>query len=117
MVLFLVGHPLTVKLEKLKIPSVPAALITIIVLVAIVAGFFYLTVPPLIAEISFLSELKLFDVLQNILNHYPNFKSLLHKFGNEEDLEQSISAQLNKFMNAENISAPKPAHTTRRSRP
>lgn len=108
-VLFLVGYPVTYRLEKIKIgkfriPNALAALLTIVFLVGVVLGLFFIILPPLIAEIGYLSDLNFFDVMHNILNQYPSLKSTLHRFGNEEELERSISTQLNKYVNANNVS-------------
>lgn len=108
-VLFLLGYPLTYRLEKIKIgnknlPSALSALITILVILTLVVGLFFLIVPPLANEINFLAELNFYDVMQNILGQFPSLKSLLLKFGNEEDLKNSVSNQLISFANANNIS-------------
>ncbi|MCC6370084.1 MAG: AI-2E family transporter [Bacteroidia bacterium] len=108
--LFLLGNPITHRIEKLhigkwRVPNALAAIVTILLIVGIVFSLFFLIIPPLMSEIGFISELNFYDVMHNILEQYPSAKSLLHKFGNETDLEQSISAQLNQHMNADNISS------------
>ena len=108
MVLFLIGVPLTNRLERIKLgkkylPPALAALLTIVMILGLVGGLFYLIVPPLLNEINFLADLNLHDVLHNIFNNYPSLKSLLHKFGNEADLEDSISSQLSGLINASNV--------------
>lgn len=108
--LFLVGNPICSRLEKLhlgkfRIPNALAALLTIVLIIGVIFSLFLLIIPPLINEIDFLSELNFYDVMHNILNQYPGLKKLLHRFGNESELEQSISTQLNAYMNADNISS------------
>ena len=108
--LFLLGNPITNYLHKLKIgkytmPNALAALLTIALIVGVVFSLFMLLLPPLINEIGFLSELNFYEVLHNILNQYPAVKTLVHKLGNEAELEQSISTQLNKYLNANNVSS------------
>lgn len=108
--LFLLGNPIANRLERLKfsrfqMPNALAALLTILAIVGVVVGLFFLLVPPLASEIGFISDLNFNDVMHSILNQYPSAKYLLHKLGNETELEQSISAQLNAHMNAENVSA------------
>ncbi len=110
MFLFLLGNPLIqllgrVRIGKFVLPDAVSALITILIIVGMVAGLFLLVVPPLVNELGFLSDLNFFDVMHNILNQYPSAKGLLHRFGDEAELESSISQQLNTYMNAENISS------------
>jgi predicted PurR-regulated permease PerM len=108
-VLFLVGYPLTYRVEKIKIgkrriPDGIAALLTIVIMIALVSAFFFTIIPPLITEINFLSTLNFYDVLHNILQQFPSVKNMLLKLGNEEDLKQNISNELNYFLNTNNIS-------------
>lgn len=110
MFLFLLGNPLTqllgrIRFGKFAMPHALSAVITILIIVGLIAGLFLLVIPPLVSEISFLSDLNFFDMMHNILNQYPSAKRLLHRFGDEAELENSISHQLNTHMNAENISA------------
>lgn len=107
--LFLLGNPFMhllrrVHLGKYHIPKSLSSLLTILLMVGFLSGLFLLVVPPLITEIGFLSDLNFYEVMHNILNQYPKVKALLHRFGNETDLENSISQQLNTYMNADTIS-------------
>ncbi len=109
LVLFLVGYPITYRLEKIRIgkkriPDSISALLTIVVIVSIVFGLFFLIIPPLATEINFLSELNFYDVFHNILNQFPGVKAMLLKFGTEEDLKQSLSSQVSEYMNTKNMS-------------
>ncbi len=108
LVLFLVGYPLTYRIEKIKIgnkklPDSMAALITIIVIIGLVSGLFLVIIPPLVGEIKFLSALNFHEVLQNVLAQFPGLKSVLLKFGNEEYIKQNISAHLKTLVNTDNI--------------
>jgi predicted PurR-regulated permease PerM len=109
LVLFLLGYPITYRLEKIKIgsrklPDSFAALITIALIIAFLLGLFFLILPPLANEINFLYDLNLYEVLHNILDQFPSAKALLLKFGSEEDLRSSITTQLNSFVNASTVS-------------
>jgi predicted PurR-regulated permease PerM len=110
LVLFLVGYPLTYRIEKIrigkrKIPDGIAALVTIIVIVGVVSALFFAIIPPLITEINFLSGLNFYDVLHNILDQFPLIKSNLLKLGDEEDLKQNLTAQATGFINPNNVKA------------
>jgi len=108
LVLFLIGYPITYRVRKLgvsgkKIPNSLAALITVLILVSLVMGLFFIIIPPLVNEVKFLSNLNFNDVLHNILAQYPNVKSTLLKLGSEQDLEQNLVGHLNAFVNTNNI--------------
>ena len=86
LVLFLVGYPLTYRIEKIKIgnkklPDSMAALITIIVIIGLVSGLFLVIIPPLVGEIKFLSALNFHEVLQNVLAQFPGLKSVYLNLG------------------------------------
>ncbi|MCE3258890.1 MAG: pheromone autoinducer 2 transporter [Bacteroidetes bacterium] len=108
LVLFLVGYPLTYRIERLrfgkrKIPDGIAALITIVVILGVITALFFAIIPPLITEINFLSGLNFYDVLRNVLDQFPVIKANLLKLGDEEDLKQNITAEVNRFINPGNI--------------
>ncbi|MBA2613880.1 MAG: AI-2E family transporter [Bacteroidetes bacterium] len=109
LVLFLVGYPITYKLEKIKfgkrhMPDTLSALITILLIVSVLFGLFFLIIPPLATEINFLAELNFNDVFHNILAQFPAIKSMLLKLGNEEDLKQNLSSQVSEYVNTKNVS-------------
>jgi len=109
LVLFLVGYPITYHIERIKfgkkqIPDGIAALITILIIVSVMFGLFFLIIPPLATEIKFLSELNFYDVFHNILAEFPGIKALLLKLGSEEDLKQNLSTQVSEYANTKNIS-------------
>ncbi len=108
LVLFLVGYPITYRIERIKIagrklPDTVAALLTIVIIIGVVAGLFLVIVPPLVNEVKFLSTLNFHDVIHNILVQFPGLKTALLKLGNEEDLKENISDQLKNFVNTDNI--------------
>lgn len=109
LVLFLIGYPITYQLEKLKIrqnklSNSLAALITLALFIVIIFGLGYLIIIPLTKEIKFLSNLNFFNVMQNILTQFPSIKSILLKFGSEEDLKQNLSHQLSLLASTNNLS-------------
>ena len=106
--LFLIGHPISYRINKIKIgkyrvPNALSSLITIVLMVSVIVGLFFLIVPPLVNEIHFLTELNFGDVMHNVLENFPAAKKLLHRFGNEAELELSITSQINSKFNADNI--------------
>jgi predicted PurR-regulated permease PerM len=108
-VLFLVGYPLTHRLKTIKIgkhyiPEAIAALVTIFAIVSIVFGLFFLIIPPLVAEVKFLSALNFYDVFHNILDQFQGVKSLLLKLGREDDLKQNLTVQINEHLNTKTLS-------------
>ncbi|MGZ4090352.1 MAG: AI-2E family transporter [Bacteroidia bacterium] len=108
LVLFLVAYPLTYRIERIrfgkrKIPDGIAALVTIIIMIGLVTSFFLTIIPPLITEINFLSKLNFYDVLHNLIEQFPLVKTTLLKFGDEEDLKQNLSNELNSLLNSSNI--------------
>lgn len=110
LVLFLLGYPVTHRLEKIKfgkfrLPDSIAALCTLILFIGIITSLFMLIIPPLADQLNFISGLNFYDVLHNLLNQYPGIKSLLLKFGNENDLKESASAHLAQLINSSTISS------------
>ncbi|WP_317899488.1 AI-2E family transporter [Aurantibacillus circumpalustris] len=108
LVLFLLGSPVTYRLNRVKIgskkiPNSISALFTLVLIISILFGFFYLIIPPLASEIDFLYGLNFYEVMHNTLNQFPSFKSLLLKFGSEEAIKQNVTEQLSGFMSANNI--------------
>jgi predicted PurR-regulated permease PerM len=108
-VLFLIGYPVTYRLEKIrlgprKLPDSMASLITILIILGVLTLLFFMIIPPLANEINFLYELNFYEVMQNVLTQFPGLKSLLLKFGTEEDLKNSVTLQVNKFITANNVS-------------
>lgn len=108
LVLFLVFYPITYRIEKItlkgkKIPDGIAALLTLIFMICVFSGLFFLIIPPLVTEIDFLSTLNFYDVLHNILKQFPSIKALLLNFGSEDELKKDITVQFYTFANSTNI--------------
>lgn len=107
-VVFLIGYPLKQKLNIIrffgkKLPNSISSFITLCLIFSVFLGVFFLIIPPLIKEITFLSELKFYDVLNNLLNQFPNLKQVFLKVGSEEDLKNSLSLKLTQLLNTSNI--------------
>ncbi|MDX2173334.1 MAG: AI-2E family transporter [Bacteroidota bacterium] len=108
LVLFLIFYPVTYRLENIKIknkrlPDSLASLITLVLIIGIFTGLFFLIIPPLATEVNFLSTLNFYDVFHNSLQQFPWLKNLLLKFGTEDELKNNITAQFNTFANTTNI--------------
>lgn len=108
-ILFLIGSPLTKKLESIKIgkrhlPDALSATVTLATMVLILLLLFKMIVPPLIIQADLLSDLNFEDVLQNILAQFPGLESTIKSLGNANDLKLALSAQLDSFLNFSNIS-------------
>lgn len=105
---FLLGYPIKQKLNIIKLfgkklPNTLSAFISLCLIFIIFIGVFFFIIPPLIKEVTFLSELKFYDVLNNILNQFPNIKQAFLKVGSEEDLKNSISKKLTQLLNTSNF--------------
>jgi predicted PurR-regulated permease PerM len=110
LVLFLVGYPLTSAIEKIKIKGRKindgiAALLTLFVMFGVFGLFFILILPPLIQQVTFMSELNFYDVLHGILEQYPSLKYLFSQLGSEETLKITINEQFNSVFNFGTVSA------------
>lgn len=108
-ILFLIGAPITKKLESAKIrgkhmPDALSATITLAAIVMVVVTLFKMIVPPLIGQADLLSNLNFYDVLQNILAQFPEVDSAVKTYGSAHDLKLALSAQLDSFLNFSNIS-------------
>lgn len=108
-ILFLIGSPLTKKLESIKLgkrhlPDALWATVTLATMVLILLLLFKMIVPPLIIQADLLSDLNFHDVLQNILVQFPGMDNTIKSLGNANDLKLALSAQLDSFLNFSNIS-------------
>jgi predicted PurR-regulated permease PerM len=108
-ILFLIGAPVTKKLESIKIgnkrmPDALSATLTLTLIVMAVLLLFKMIVPPLIKQADLLSTLNFYDVLQNILAQFPELDNAVKSLGNANDLKLALSAQLDSFLNFSNIS-------------
>jgi predicted PurR-regulated permease PerM len=107
-VLFLVGFPLTSSIEKIKFGSKKvndgiASLLTLVIMFCVFALFFALILPPLIDQVSFMSTLNFYDVLNSILEQHPDLKNMFLQLGSEEKIKNSITEQFNTVFNFGNI--------------
>ena len=104
LVLFLVGNPLTAGIEKIKIGGKKindgiAAILTLFIIVGVFSLFFVMVLPPLIQQITFMSDLNFYDVLHGILDQYPSLKYLFSQLGTEETMKATINEQFNSVFN------------------
>lgn len=110
MVLFLVGNPLTAGIEKIKIGGKKindgiAAILTLLIIVGVFSLFFVMVLPPLIQQITFMSDLNFYDVLHGILDQYPSLKYLFSQLGTEETMKATINEQFNSVFNFGTVSS------------
>ncbi|MGE0569426.1 MAG: AI-2E family transporter, partial [Bacteroidia bacterium] len=108
-VLFLIGYPITKKLQSIKIgkntlPDWIASLLTILFLLIIISSLFFLILPPLIKQADVLSGLNFYDVLHNLLLQFPSLNNLIASLGNLDDFKLAISNQLKTVLNFTNFS-------------
>ncbi len=107
--LFLVGYPITYRIEsirikKKKIPDSIAAVITLILLLAVFSLFFFLIFPPLIEQVNGLSVLNFYDVVQKVLQQFPSLKLLMLQLGTEDALKHTLETRVNSVMEFQNMS-------------
>lgn len=110
LVLFLVGHPLISTLKKIqigrkRIGNGLASVITLLIIVSIFSLFFVLVLPPLVEQITFMTELNFYDVLHRILDQYPSLKHLFSQLGTEEGIKSAINEQFNSIFNFSTVTA------------
>lgn len=109
LILALLGMPIMnfitkFKIGKLKINNGIAAILTLGLFFMIIYTISITFLPPLISQITFLSNSNLHDVVHNISIYYPNLKKTISEFGSEKQIMQSISGQLSQFVNFQNVS-------------
>jgi len=109
MVLTLIGLPIKqfiadLPIGKFRIPEGIAALVTLLLFIGIIFLIGVTFLPPLIAEVSFLSKLNFYDVMHNIFAQYPDLDDKLASFGNEEQIKVTVNQQLSNFINFKNVS-------------
>lgn len=110
LVLALLGSPIIniiskIKIGKLHISNSIASIITLCLFFVIIYIFGITFLPPLIAQITFLSSSNFHDVMSNVFIYYPNLKATLTTFGTEHQILTSITDQVNHFLNFQNISS------------
>lgn len=110
LVLFLIGYPLTAAIERIKIGGKKvndgiAALLTLIIIFGVFTLFFILILPPLIQQVTFMSDLNFYDVLHGILDQYPSLNYLFSQLGSEENIKVAINEQFNSIFNFGTVSS------------
>jgi len=110
LVLALLGVPIVTLLSKIKIGKFRvtdsvAALLTLCFFFVVVYIIAITFLPPLISQITFLSKSNLHDVLNNVFKYYPSLKDTLASLGSEKQIMESITEQVNHFLNFKNISS------------
>lgn len=110
LVLFLVGQPLINSLKKIqfkgkRVSGGIAALATLLIFAGIFNLFFFLILPPLIEQITFMTDLNFYDVLHGILEQYPSLKYLFSLLGTEESMKSAINEQVNSVFNFGTVSS------------
>ncbi|MBK7817198.1 MAG: AI-2E family transporter [Sphingobacteriaceae bacterium] len=108
-ILFLIGSPITKKMESIKIrgkqiPDALGAALTLFTIAMVVLLLFKMIVPPLITQVNLLSTLNFYDVLHNILAQFPGLDNTLKSFGSANDIKMALSTQLDSFLNFSNVS-------------
>jgi predicted PurR-regulated permease PerM len=110
MVIALLGMPIVNFIERIKIGSFKvsqgiSAILTLVLFMIVIYFFGSLFLPPLISQITFLSNTSYKDVLFSILNQYPGIKRFFLSFGNEQEILLALNNQLNSMINMENLSS------------
>lgn len=111
-VISFIGHPLVHLLEKIKIgkfkmPRFLSALITLLVIVGLVAGFFYAFVPILVKQASFFAEIDVAELLESLEEPMLQFQNWALEKGfikEGESFEEVIATQLASILNYTNFS-------------
>jgi predicted PurR-regulated permease PerM len=108
-ILFLIGSPITRKLESIRIrgkniPDSLSAMLTLLILVGLFVFLFALIFPPLIKQVNVLSALNFYDVLHGILLQFPSLNEAFSSIGNTNDIKLALSSQLTSFLNFNNFS-------------
>ena len=110
LVLALLGAPIVNFLSKIKIGKFyindgVAAFITLCVFFVVIYLIGITFLPPLISQITFLSNSNFHDVMRNIFVFYPNLKLTLESFGSEQQIMTSMSDQVSNFLNFNNVTS------------
>ncbi len=108
LVLSLIGMPIVKLITKLKIGKFHlsnslASLVTLCVFFIILYLITITFLPPLIKQITFLSNANLHDVLHNLFIYYPSLKKMMDSFGSEQQIMNSLTSQVNHFLNFQNV--------------
>jgi len=110
LVLALLGMPVVniiskIKIGKFRINYSIAALLTLCFFFGILYIIGVTFLPPLISQVTFLSNSNFHDVMHNIFIYYPSLKDSLSALGSEQQIMTSIAEQVNRFLNFQNVSS------------
>jgi predicted PurR-regulated permease PerM len=108
--LTLLAQPLVKFYSALKIsgrglPNTLVSLFTLLTMFVSIFLFFYITLPLILDETRFVATLNFNDVFKDILNQFPQIKSVLMRFGSEDEIAKTIVHQFNTLMDLNNVSA------------
>lgn len=109
LVLTLIGTPVKQFISKLKIGKsrmgdTLSAIITLLLFVSFFTLIGAIFLPPIVKEVSFLSQLNFYDVLNDIFKQNPRLHQALLSFGSDQQIKQTINTELSEFINFKNIS-------------
>ena len=109
LVLALLGSPIVklisnIQIGRFRISAAISAVITLVFFFVVVYIIGVIFLPPLITQITFLSNSNFHEVIHNIFIYYPKLKHTLASFGSEQQIMTSVVAQVNHFLNFENVS-------------
>lgn len=110
LILALLGLPIIklvskIKIGKFKINTTFSAIITLCFFFLIIYILGITFIPPLVAQVSFLSSANFHDVMHQLFVYYPDLKTVLANFGSEKQMMLSATDQVKHFLNFENISS------------
>ncbi len=110
LVLALLGMPIVnviskFKIGKFKINDSIAALLTLCFFFGVLYVIGVTFLPPLISQVTFLSNSNFHDVMHNIFIYYPSLKDSLSALGTEQQIMTSVAEQVNRFLNFQNVSS------------
>jgi len=111
-VLALIGQPLMKQLTRIgigayKLPPGFAAIITILIFLGIIAGFFILFIPPMVQKISYVSELDLAGVSAGLETPLLRVQEFLQHYGllaANKNLEEILLDNIKSFFNLGKVS-------------
>lgn len=107
-ILTLLAQPLVrfysaIKIKQKGLPNTLVALLTLLSMFGSIFLFFYITLPLILDETRFVATLNFNDVFKDILNQFPQIKSILLRFGSEEEITKTIVHQFNTLMDLNNV--------------
>ncbi|MCF8332152.1 MAG: AI-2E family transporter [Bacteroidales bacterium] len=111
-VISFIGHPLAnfldrIHIGKFKMPRFLSALITLMVIVGLVAAFFYTFVPILVYQASYFAEIDVTELMASLKEPLMQFQNWALEKGfieEGESIEEMIGAQLASLLNYTNLS-------------